>query len=52
MCVIIYLTQRVEDFIPHYPQPPRVVQSNKVYLSQEALLVSFSLVSRPINAIR
>jgi hypothetical protein len=29
-----------------------VVQSNKVYLSQEALLVYFSLVSRQINAIR
>jgi hypothetical protein len=33
-------------------QPPQVVQSNKVYLSQEALLVSFNLVSRLINAIR
>jgi hypothetical protein len=29
-----------------------VVQSNKVYLSQKALLVSFSLVARQINAIR
>ncbi len=39
-------------FHPPYPQPPRVVQSNKVYLSQEALLISFSLVLRQINAIR
>nr|MDP2189754.1 hypothetical protein [Rhodoferax sp.] len=28
------------------------VQSNKVYLPQEALLVSVSLASRQINAIR
>jgi hypothetical protein len=33
-------------FYPPSQLPLRVVHSNKVYLSQEALLISFSLVSR------
>jgi hypothetical protein len=33
------------------PREPRVIQSNKVYLSQEALLVYFNLASRQINTI-
>ena len=49
---IIYFIQGTEDFIAPCTQLPNVVQSNKVYLSQEALLVSINLVSRLINAVR
>jgi hypothetical protein len=51
MCVIICSKWWAEKFSP-LPATICVVQSNKVYLSQEALLISFSLVSRQINAIR
>jgi hypothetical protein len=51
ICVIICSIKRAEDFVP-LSQPLQVVQSNMVYLSQEALLISFSLVSRPTSAIR
>jgi hypothetical protein len=52
ICAIIYFKQGTEDFIPLTCNHPHVVQSNKVYLSQEASMVSINLVSRLINAIR
>ena len=37
---------------PLSPPPPKAVQSNEVYLPQEALMVSLSLEARQINADR
>jgi hypothetical protein len=39
-------------FYPLYPQSPGVVQSNKVYLSHEALLICFMFALRQVNPNR
>lgn len=49
---IIWSNDGSEDFNPLWSPLVHAVQSNKVYQPQEVLLVSTSMVSRLINAIR